>query len=55
MHKTTTQFQFTIKEIKPINIEGNTIFYFTSKEDSLIYIAPVNVSKELIFSKEMIK
>lgn len=42
----------TIKEIKPINIEGNTIFYFTSKEDSLIYIAPVNVSKELIFSKE---
>lgn len=42
----------TIKEIKPINIEGNTIFYFTTKEDNLIYIAPVNVSNDLIFTKE---
>lgn len=42
----------TIKEIKAINIEGNTIFYFMTEEDNAIYIAPVNVSKDLIFAKE---
>lgn len=42
----------TIKEIKAINIEGNTIFYFTAEEDNSIYVAPVNVSKDLIFAKE---
>lgn len=42
----------TIKEIKPINIEGNTIFYFTTEEDNTIYIAPVTISKDLIFAKE---
>lgn len=42
----------TIKEIKAINIEGNTFFYFTTKEDNLIYIAGVSVSNDLIFAKE---
>lgn len=42
----------TIKEIKAINIEGNTIFYFTVEEDNSIYVAPVNISKDLIFAKE---
>lgn len=42
----------TIKEIKAVNIEGNTFFYFTTKEDNLIYIAGVSVSNDLIFAKE---
>ena len=42
----------TIKEIKAVNIEGNTFFYFTTKEDNLIYIAGVSISNDLIFAKE---
>ena len=43
--------EITLKEIKEINLEGNTIFYFTSEEDNLIYIAPVNIAQDLIFAK----
>ena len=43
--------EITLKEIKEINLEGNTIFYFTSEEDNLIYIAPVNIAQDLIFGK----
>lgn len=47
----TTKVTGKITDIKPLVVEGNTVFYFTMAGEQSVYIAPLAISERLPFLK----